>query len=642
MKRFCTLLLVLSLLLPGMSQAASMIKPEPSPAAVLSTDEKAIEMMNEAFGTADVMVRIALIREAVKTAPKNVEVLLGCAYLLFNSDPELAYYEECEKMLRDAVALAEDPARTAGLQMLTELLALAGRQSESIEILTAEIEKAPENEDLRISLATSYFYDQQNEAALAQLEELAEDSPRNLEALRLRGMILSDECMWEEALEAFRQIEAGWPEAGDGIYGQFLTYKASGQFTRAIRMLDSLLRMGVDDTMWVERARIRLWMLHQPEEALTEADALLRSNPDWVGALVVKLGALLTLERYGEIETVIDSIGKQDPALARVMRGILRMNEDRWEDAVDEYESLTEEVPEWYSGWLHLGMARLIGYNDAEGAMEAFAKAFALDGSYTDMDLFLQLGHAHRRLGDYQEAARAYLEADALTYEDPQALYFFGMVHVDAGNVDGLAETVTEMERRYPGWYETMLARVILEDVSGNADAALKAFNALKEKFPFPAAQLTALEGTLIAATGAEGGAAAIKAWLEADEKNVTPTNWDNYAYALLREGNPDAALEALKEAEALLAAEPEAEMETADARASIEMTRAAALLIKGDTEGCLAAIAKALEAGASPEMLATIVDFETLHENEAFKALVGDVSDAAEWDLSVPVTIPE
>lgn len=648
MKKICTALLVLSLLMPYAAQAAPQIGGLQGAGRALTEDEKAATdmeaataLINEALVADDEQAGIALVLEAAQLAVGNTEILLTCAQLLYYYDAAWEYSEETEEILRQAVAASSDGERNEALQMLAEHLLYDERPEEAIDLMTEAVENAPEDESFQVTLAAVYFYSGRSDEALETLENLLEDSPKLFDAYSLRAAIFYSECRWDEAIAAYQKLDEQFPEYFDGLYGLYQTYLASGQFERAIRVIDDVIRYGGDDAMWVERARIRLWKLYDPEAALKEADSLLRVNPDWIDAQVIRIGAYIMLGQYEDALAVADILEEMDADYADLMRGIVAMNDERWADAEKIFMEITERVPDNYTAWQYRGATHIFGYDDLAGTMSALSEAFALTNGYGDTDLYITLGQAYRSRGGLLEAARAFAQADMLTYDDPRPLYYLVVVLADAGRINDVLDILTDMEQRYPGWYETMLARILVEDMLGNSQKAVDAFEAFAAKFPYGASTLVTLEGTLRAAAGQAEGTEMIEAWL-AETECENALDWDAYAYALVQAGELDAAQEALDKAEAYLAEDdPQHARTVRDTRISIETTRAELLLARGDMEGCIKAYKEAAALGWPLTALASYSALKDVYTSDAYQALLDEPAQQEIWDLSILPVIP-
>ena len=648
MKKAILALLVLSFLLPAAATASKFglgPKTPPMETPQPTGEDLAWNLLEKAMAAASYQEAIDLVHQAASAAPGNGEVLVNCAYALMMLDAGNQYLAESEGYLRAALPLLARREHADAVEMLAQVLILSGKADEAVEVVAEAASQSPREEGMKVLLAAVLYYAGRGGEALAALENLAEDSPRNLDALRLRASILLMDCRWEEALEAYRQIDRGWPDYMDGALGLYQTYVACGRFDRALREIDRMLVYGAEDnSLWLERARLRLWKVLDPTAAIAEAEALLRVDGTWIDAMVVKMAGYLMLEQYDRADAAAEEIASLEPTYGALMGAITAINAGRWADAVAVLSKLAEAYPDQYVYWGFVCLARLDGYDDLPGAREAAARAFALAGAEDDYDLFLRLGVLYRREGNLLEAARAFAEADRLAVDDPLPLYHLTMTCIDAGLEDETLEYLAEMERRYPGWYETMLARVLAEDVLARPEEALASFEALKEKFPHPAKTLLLpMEGVLRANTGDPEGAEIIKARI-GEKEAPDALDWNAYALALARLGEYGKARAALDTAVSLIPeGDPEQAWDARLMRITLSTTAAELAFLQGDHEACVAAFAAAMDEGWPPFSLAVFKEYAEVYASDAYQALLATQGpQRGGWDLAVPPEMPK
>lgn len=659
MKRILIAMLIIALLLPGASLAAGFtVKPlvtappvsnEKEPESVpdaktpLETAWALVEKADAAYDESEYEACIELAFQAAEVAPDNADVLTSAAMLIYDADYEAAYDSEITEMLQNALKTAFGETRTSAVKLLSRVLSYTEGYEEALALLQEELDRAADFQQLRYRKAELLYFADRYEYALDTLNELLEDSPNNYDAMYLRGMVLYDMYRFDEAVEAYRQLDKSWPDTLDGLYGMYYSYKAAGEFEMASRMIDTLLQSGGEESLWYERASLQLWSLFDPEKALEESHSLIRREPESLDYLGLRVSALLMLERLDEALDGVAKIAPLDEAYATMLRGLILIEQNEWEDASNTYAALVEDAPDYTYAYIQAADVRLDGFSDVEGTKAWLAKGFAMCGSYVPADMYISLGRAYSREGDMLEAARAFTAGDEATYTDPRALHYLALNYADAGRLDGLAETVGAMERKYPGWYDTMAARVLLEDMSGRWPEAVAAFDEMKAKYPFMAANLTLWEGQLHAQAGLEGGAALIQQWIAADAKRETGENWSGYAYALAFENDFTGAEAALAKADAYNTAhmgDPTAAY-WVDC-VNTEMARAVLKLRQGDSAGCIEALQKAIELGLPASALMLYEQFREIAGTPEFTALYGDLASLNDWDLTVAPTIPK
>lgn len=641
MKKLCIALLIAAMLLPVTTLASDVVLPLPT--IVTAEDQEALALLEKAYNTDSPEEQQELAREAAALAPENAEVLMLAVQILSFYDEDGQGAQECERLLRQALACAEEgEQRKTAMQMLAEQLIYSDRTEEAVTLVEAASSENPQDESLRITLAMVLFYNAENDRAIKLLEDLVEDSPENLEALRLRAAILLEECRFDEAETAYGQIAERFPEYLDGQIGVYLTYAASGQFAKATRMIDELLRMGGDESLWNERARIRLYRMLDPNKAFREAEAIIRANPDNLDAYATAIGAFIMMEDYQKALDMADAVAAKDPEYGLLLLSLVAFSEGRITEAERLQRSVVERKPDYVFAFSCLAETLLEGKNDDAGALAALAGAFALTGDAGNPILFQLLGGVYRAQMRQEDAARAFVQANALAFDDPSYLLSLFFLFLDAGREQQMIDTLGEMERKYPGWYETMLACVAAEDAMGNAEEALAVYQALKEKFPYQAAKLVGVEGALMATAGQREGVELIENWIELKETEKAE-DYVDLATALFMLYEDAAAEAALAKAEALL--EPEVLAGKRAARATMGLVyacRAEIRLRDNDLEGCVEALTEAVAYGFVPTSLALVGDFSRILETPEGEALLAPFSLPSEaWDISVQPEIP-
>lgn len=644
MKKRCIALLLALLLAPigALAQA-----PAPTDETVEGPVDAGMaeRMFDSVFATEDIGEQQNRLLKAAELAPDDPEMLLSCAQMLFYLDATGEYAERCEEMLQHALTIAQGDLRVAVLQALAEQMVYNGKGDDAVALMEKEVEEDPDNSDMLLSLAIVLYYADHNEEALALVDAILAQMPDNMDAQRLQANVYLDSCMWEEALAAYQRIDEEFPEYLDGLYGVYMTYLASGEFELAVRTIDTMLGMGADESLWLERARVRLWNQYLPEQALAEATALLNKDPAWIDALFVKLVSQIMLDDYEGAEETAGAIADVDEGFGVVMQGLVMMNLGEWEEAEALLRDLIDRMPENYLAYKNFASLMLDGYDDVDSATDAMRKSFAALGGQGDSEVYSQLARVYVRQGEYLEAARAYAKADSLVWDDPMPLYDLLITCLDAGRAEDATETLAELERRYPGWYETMLGRALWEKSLGNADAALEAFLAFEEKFPYPASSMLGSKYTFMAEAGDPEGAALLQAMIEEQGDAASALLWDAYAYAQTVLGNLEEAETALAEATDWLPIRRT--RKTAYARSawiSVETTRLELCLEAGDLPGAADAVASAVSYGWSPWiMLLQPERYGELIEMEAVQAVLKTLPQMPdEWDLSVPPTVPQ
>lgn len=220
-------------------------------------------------------------------------------------------------------------------------------------------------------------------------------------------------------------------------------------------------------------------------------------------------------------------------------------------------------------------------------------------------------------------------------------MYFMALVELSAGRGDAAEETLQMLDNEYPGYYETLAARMIVQTTRGDSAAALETFGAIEAKFPFCAEELQMTEAVLLSDTGdADGALAAADAYLAREEKTCDALA--DWAYVLARADEGEKAEAALTEAAALYAAENspfarrQGEIAVLVARARIALLEA-----EGEAE-CVRLLAEAKALGWNAGEATLWPEYERLSAQPGADALTDGLDFETEWAYYTEPEIPE
>lgn len=606
-----------------------------------SAAQRAAELLETATAAQSAAEAVAAVEEALQLVPDDVNTVSSAFQLLLEKDPEGEYPAALESTLDTLVSLLQndEAVLVSVLIQCVETASYYGRAEDLLGFLAQRCETSG-GAGYAVAYADALSLCGDTDSALRILDPL--DVSGNLDCAYARAVVYQSARQWDKALAAYEQIDALWPDMLVGLYGEYEVYKASGEFDRAVRAIDKMLSAGIGDYMWLERARIRLWQQYRAEDALEELDALLKYYSDWTEAAATRVSALMMLERFDEAAEAAEALKEAAPGYAELLRALAFINAGRWDEAKDALSALCADESYGALAQAYLALALTDGFEDWDGAYQALAEAFA--GGAVDMDAYdayLQLGHYYRKRGDLEQAALAYSMADLANGEDPGAMYFMALVELSAGRGDAAEETLQMLDNEYPGYFETLAARMIVQTTRGDSAAALETFGAIEAKFPFCAEELQMTKAVLLADTGdADGALAAADAYLAREEKTCDALA--DWAYVLARAGEGEKAEAALTEAAALYAAENspfarrQGEIAVLVARARIALLEA-----EGEAE-CVRLLAAAKALGWNAGEATLWPEYERLSAQPGADALTDGLDFETEWAYYTEPEIPE
>lgn len=600
--------------------------------------QSAAALLEKAQSADSVEEAVALIEKALALSPDDAETASSAFELLLVCDAEGLYPDALASALDALAALAGDD-KTDTLVQCVDAAGYYDRAADLLDPLKTRYEQTGDAAYGAAYAAALYQCGDTENMALA-LDAL--DVSGSMSAAYQRAALYQAACMWEKALDAYGLMDELWPDYVFGLYGKYEVYSASGEFDRAVRMIDKMLALGMGDELWLERAKIRLFKQYRPEDALEELDALLKYSPDWTEVRSARVSALIIAERYDEALEAADALKEDAEGYAALLRALVLINAERWQEARDTLEALSADPAFGSFAQLYLSTAVQEGFDDAQAASDALAAAFAQSIALIDgYDAYLQLGHYYRRIGNFAQAAAAYSCADLFAEDDPGAMYYLALTELSSGRGEALDETLEIMRMFYPGWYETMLADLIAQLTRGEYAAALETYLAIEEKFPFCAQSLLMTKALLLAHMGdAEGARAAGEAYLS-DESNRAADVLCDWAQTLALLGDAAASESALKEAEALSESEASPYRARQD-QINLLLTRAQIhLRTDGDAEAGVQLLLQAKQLGWSAGEVLLWAEYPALSKTLGTGELLADVDTESEWSYYAPPEIP-
>lgn len=595
-------------------------------------------LLEEAQNAGSVDEAVSMIEQALALSPDDAQTAASAFEMMLMCDPEGQYFENLI-LVMDVLLAQAGSDKTDLLCQCVDAAAHYGRLPELLDTLKTRYEQR-NDADYGVAYAAALYLLGEPENMALMLDAL--DVSGSMSAAYRRAVLYQVNLMWEKALDAYGQMDALWPDYALGLYGKYEVYKESGEFDRAAQAIDKMLALGMGDELWLERANIRLFQQYRPEEALEELDALLAYDPAWLEAKSSRVSALIIAKRYDEALEAADALKEVSEGYAALMRALVLLNAERWQEARDTLEALSADPVFGSFAQMYLSSVLYEGFDDTQAAYNALAAAFSQAAAAEDgYDAYLQLGHYYRRAGNLAQAATAYSCADMFADGDPSALYYLALSELSAGRGEAFDETLDMLCLYYPGYYETMLIELVASLTRGESNAALETYRAIEEKFPFCAQSLLMTKALLLALTGdAQGARAAGEAYLS-EENNRTADILCDWAQTLALIGDVEASGSALAEAETLIESEA-SPYQARQAQINLLLTRAQIhLRTDGDAEAAVQLLLQAKQLGWSAGEALLWAEYPALSKTLGTGELLADVDTESEWSYYTQPEIP-
>ena len=244
-----------------------------------------------------------------------------------------------------------------------------------IDRLKSEIAQFPysqepeEDIDYLLKLATTHFYSQEYQKAIALYDLVLDEVPNDVNALNNKGASI---------------------------------FKL-GEYWKAIVWFDKALEIDPEYVGALTNKGASLFKLGEYREAIVSYDKALEINPEYVSALTNKGLALNRLVEYREAIVWYDKTLEIDPEYLNALnnKGIALDNLGEYREAIVWYDKTLEIDPEYVAALSNKGLA-LHTLGEYREAIVWYDKALEIDPE--DVDALNNKGGSIFKLGEYREA----------------------------------------------------------------------------------------------------------------------------------------------------------------------------------------------------------------------------------------------
>ena len=187
----------------------------------------------------------AELKAILAVSPRDAEALYqlgGVEQNVGNAKGAEAYYRK---------AYQTNPANMRGLLALAELAIAQQRPERALQVIQAEIRKAPERLDLRLALASTGQRIRRLEVAIPELEWLATKvQPNSMQYAEVQARLAECSLLRKDLQTALKQIEVAHklqPEDPLVLHNLGLIYDSLGRRKEARQFYEASLRLNQDD-----------------------------------------------------------------------------------------------------------------------------------------------------------------------------------------------------------------------------------------------------------------------------------------------------------------------------------------------------------------------------------------------------------
>ncbi len=216
------------------------------------------------------------------------------------------------------------------------------------EILEDALEKYPDNNFLKTSLADLFIKDNKQQDAENLIEEVLKDDPENYQALLCKGNLAYKKREYEKALEFFQQaytIEEKPYIASRIIYSYFKLEK----YQKALNYCQQWLERTEDDSRFLKLKALIHDKMGKSEDASSLYEDYLQKKDDddfaYKQKLKLKLKDKSPDEAIKELRQLLRLSSKKDKAELYTLLAEKLEENDEYQEAVQEYKKALELNP---------------------------------------------------------------------------------------------------------------------------------------------------------------------------------------------------------------------------------------------------------------------------------------------------------
>jgi tetratricopeptide (TPR) repeat protein len=297
------------------------------------------------------------------------------------------------------------------------------------------------------------------------LERYTGLAPLPPEGEHLSGLAALQSGDFTAAADAFRRLLAEHPADSALRFNLAWSLANLKDFAGALAVVDDATALALP-----QAATLRVQLLHQVGEldaAFADATRYLEAHSDDPSLLAALSVLAMDVEDIALAEDTARRAGNRPEALTTL--GSLALGDDRQGDAIDLFDRALAQDPGAARAWVGRGLAELASGDNSRAARDIEHGA-ALFGDH--IGSWIAAGWANVMKNDLDTARAHFERARAIDHSFAESHGSLAVVALLQGNIDEARRSTDIATRLDRNSFSTALARALLLDRSGRADAA--------------------------------------------------------------------------------------------------------------------------------------------------------------------------
>lgn len=399
----------------------------------------------------------ALISEVLAVNPRDNDALLIRGRLAARRKDYVSAINDFRSVLKD------QPGSVEVLRLLAAAHQANGDQELARDTLARAVEVAPDNAEIRLSMARLLVQENDLDGALAQVDAVLQRDEGQQQALALKYELLARKGDMKGLERLVRQMQVVAPDEEGGYIGEARLRMAQKDYSAALDILDKVLA----------------------------------KNPDSIAALFSKVDVLVAEKKYREAIPIVESLQRLRPDVADAYFRKARLLQELGDvkGALAQYELALDKAPDNAQVLAALVSLESRQEGNVEGVEKRLKEVLEKNPRHPNAnDLLGALYLSQKAFPEAEQAFRKQLE---IYPEDGIAYAQLAQVKLAQGDIQGAGEVFEQGLGVLPDSIRLLIGLAGIRERQKDYDAAISLYEKVLERQPGNAVSINNLAALL-------------------------------------------------------------------------------------------------------------------------------------------------